>query len=335
MDSGLLKHACPEGIYLSLTPGNFALWSGVLFVQKGLAFVVYSIACQLSFLLGPYAPAVLRFQVAFPTRYPDVAPLVLFTSDIFHPLVTPLTTYTYTTGSAATDTVSATDEDRLPPGGFSLRHGFPTWFAKGDKLNSSAAFFPGPNDPSKEASSLFSETHDSEKDERRATPNPKSFHITPPNDDDPSSDELSPSIFEVLGYLKHVFEDSMLLDNLPLEAAGNPGAWHAWQAHRRRSRPSKPNVMEGRSSSNTLNTVNNAEMPSRSSGWNWDGVWAERVKKGKNASLSESMLFGKMDGDDLVWYFQPESDKTHAVQVNFLDVDEETIDVIKKDHLKI
>src|SRR3954468_18567199 len=79
---------------------------------------------------GPYAPAVLRFQISFPATYPTLPPLVTFSTDVFHPLLTPLTTYTYTTGSSDTDTVSATDEERLPPGGFSLRHGFPQWFGR-------------------------------------------------------------------------------------------------------------------------------------------------------------------------------------------------------------
>src|SRR5699024_3148272 len=67
-------------------------------------------------------------------------PLVTFTTDIFHPLLVPLTTYTFTTGSDdATDTVSATDEERLPPGGFSLRHGFPHWFGRAKKSAANSA----------------------------------------------------------------------------------------------------------------------------------------------------------------------------------------------------
>ena len=33
--SASLKHVCPEGIYLSLTPACPTEWSGVLFVRKG------------------------------------------------------------------------------------------------------------------------------------------------------------------------------------------------------------------------------------------------------------------------------------------------------------
>src|SRR5436190_18841862 len=91
------------------------------------------------FLSGPYASAILRFQVRFPPSYPDLPPLVTFNTDIFHPLLVPLTTYTFTTGSSDTDTVSATDEERLPPGGFSLRHGFPHWFGRARRSATNSA----------------------------------------------------------------------------------------------------------------------------------------------------------------------------------------------------
>lgn len=30
-----LKQACPEGVFVSLTPGDPMLWSGVMFVRHG------------------------------------------------------------------------------------------------------------------------------------------------------------------------------------------------------------------------------------------------------------------------------------------------------------
>jgi hypothetical protein len=30
-----LKNACPEGIYMSLSPGDPTLWAGVMFVRRG------------------------------------------------------------------------------------------------------------------------------------------------------------------------------------------------------------------------------------------------------------------------------------------------------------
>ena len=78
--------------------------------------------------IGLYTPAILRFEVVFPAGYPERPPSIAFLTEIFHPLVKPLTTYTYTTHDTGADTVSASDDERLPPGGFSMRHGFPSWF---------------------------------------------------------------------------------------------------------------------------------------------------------------------------------------------------------------
>src|ERR1700760_4210163 len=73
--------------------------------------------------------------MSFPQGYPSQPPLITFSSDIFHPLLTPLTTYTYTTSTTSTETFSASDQERLPPGGFSLRHGFPHWFAPSREMS--------------------------------------------------------------------------------------------------------------------------------------------------------------------------------------------------------
>ncbi len=125
LTSAGLKQACPHGVFVSLTPGDPTLWSGAIFVRK-----------------GPYATAVLRFQISFPDTYPNLPPLVTFSTDMFHPLITPLTTYTYTTDIQDNGTVSATDEERLPPGGFSLRHGFPAWFGRASRSRQTSAQHP-------------------------------------------------------------------------------------------------------------------------------------------------------------------------------------------------
>ena len=128
---------------------------------------------------------------------------------------------------------------------------------------------------------------------------PLSFHMPPPKEDGFSAEDVSPSIAEVLYYLKRVFEDESLLDDLPLEAAANPGAWHAWRAHRKKTGPKKSHLenVEGQK----LDTKLNSPARTKPSGdWNWDGVWAERVKRGVSASLSDQILYGSVDGDDIV-----------------------------------
>ena len=93
---------------------------------------------------------------------------------------------------------------------------------------------------------------------------------------------------EVLEYIKCAFDDESSLDALPLEAAGNTGAWKAWRAYRR--------------STETDSKLSESE-PSlhRQAEWSWDGVWEERVQKGIDASIAEPTLYGSTSGaDDLV-----------------------------------
>lgn len=99
----------------------------------------------------------------------------------------------------------------------------------------------------------------------------------------------STHILEVLQYMKRAFDDEAALDTLPLGAAGNSGAWKAWRAYRR-SKGLEVDDASARESS----TIKQDE-------WSWDGVWEERVRKGIDASIAESTLYGGTGGgDDLV-----------------------------------
>lgn len=112
------------------------------------------------------------------------------------------------------------------------------------------------------------------------------------------------SIIEILEYLKSSFDDETTLDALPIEASGNPGAWNAWQAHRKyilndvqtkigSSKSATPSKQDADS-----NAVSDRKQPEE---WSWDGVWEERVQKGIDASISDSVLYGNAGGgDDLV-----------------------------------
>ncbi|RMZ73827.1 ubiquitin-conjugating enzyme [Pyrenophora seminiperda CCB06] len=233
-------------------------------------------------LTGPYAPAVLRFQISFPPTYPALPPLVTFSTDVFHPLLTPLTTYTYTTGSADTDTVSATDEERLPPGGFSLRHGFPHWFGR------SRRSAPTSRDVSGSAVGSPASTN-------RA---PEELNV---NSGAPSAPREI-SIVRILEYIRSTFSEESILDSLPLEAAANPGAYHAWRAHRapivQAQQPTSPSPEPSTSEkSEGSSTLGRNRRPGE---WNWEGVWEDRVRKAVKASLSESVLYGTGAGEDIV-----------------------------------
>lgn len=142
--------------------------------------------------------------------------------------------------------------------------------------------------------------------------------------------------YEVLRYIRSTFDDEEVLDSVPLEAAGNPGAWHAWRTHRIKTgklivkdtpKEEKSNWHDGPSEDGDsprstpegyTRLAGGTSAPStarRPGEWNWDGVWEIRVKKGVDASITESVLFGKDAGDDLI---------------RFLHLDPEQIDSIKE-----
>ncbi|KAF4950981.1 hypothetical protein FGADI_7853 [Fusarium gaditjirri] len=285
-----LKQARPEGIFVSLTPGNATLWSGVLFVRK-----------------GPYCPAILRFQISFPDSYPQLPPLVVFSTDMFHPLITPLTTYMYTTDIQESGTVSASDQERLPPGGFSLRHGFPDWFGRGRRSMVEAKQAPVTSPAS---------TSNSTKSANPSSGTPSYMR----------TGKKGVSAYEVLHYIRSAFDTEDVLDSVPLAAAGNPGAWHAWRTHRKatgklvENAPVEEEHKEQEQSEHRPESVKSGSStatPRRPGEWNWDGVWEDRVKKNVSASLSEPVLYGETkNSDDLIKFLAMEDTDIDSVKEN-------------------
>jgi len=111
----------------------------------------------------------------------------------------------------------------------------------------------------------------------------------------PCADQFTtPKMFvpvaDLLDYIRSTFDDEEVLDSLPSEAAGNPGAWHAWKAHRR----------GGAGPGDLKRGSPHARLPGD---WHWDGIWARRVEDEIAASHSDPMLFGNSargSGDDMV-----------------------------------
>jgi hypothetical protein len=200
---------------------------------------------------------------------------VTFSTDVFHPLLTPLTTYTYTTGSLDTDTVSATDDERLPPGGFSLRHGFPQWFGRARRS---------------EASSRDASAGTIGSLAGSATPVPAAL-----SNGLPAANDVS--IVKILDYIRSTFSEESVLDSLSLEAAANPGAYHAWRTYRAPALQVQDSPVPNSGSSASPQLEGNAALgPNRRPGeWNWEGVWQDRVRKAIKASLSEPVLFAAED----------------------------------------
>ena len=291
--SASLKHAAIPGVYMSLNPNDPTLWTGVIFVRSGIFFPEKDrkmIASRLMNLSsGPYASAILRFQIRFPPSYPDLPPLVNFSTDVFHPLIVPLTTYTFSTGSGNNNPISAADEGRLPPGGFSLRHGFPEWFGRGSRKSTAG----GASIDTVRRSSGIGEDPQGINASNVAASSSSSSH-----DDDVLWEPSNPSpvapVAKILSYISSTFDDATVLDSVPLEAAGNPGAWHAWRAHRSRNMNSS---LLGRSSSQRSPQ---ARLPGD---WHWGGIWAKRARDEIEASQSEATLFGnstRVPGDEMV-----------------------------------
>lgn len=238
---------------------------------------------------GPYTPAVLRFNISFPWLYPDLPPLVTFVTDIFHPLLVPLTTYNFSpSGNDTHETVSSCGRERLPPGGFSLRDGFPHWYG-------------GQGRAGREVGDSDDMPHKTDGPSGAGSGNLSVDPVIVPSTQEvasilPLARETTAkpiTVMDVLIYIKSTFEDPTLLDKLPLEAAANPGAWHAWRSHRRipktPSRDRSPAKKERKDSP----TDSSQTLPGD---WNWEGVWENRVKSGIETSLSDPVLFGPKSG---------------------------------------
>lgn len=106
-------------------------------------------------------------------------------------------------------------------------------------------------------------------------------------------------IVGLLSYIRSTFDDESVLDSVPLEAAGNPGAWHAWRSHRKGADPGAPPAGTLSPDAKTKRENPQARPPGE---WNWEGVWAKRTQNGVKTSYLESVLFGTSGrgSDDLV-----------------------------------
>ena len=262
---------------------------------------------------------------------------------MFHPLITPLTTYMYTTDIQDSGTVSATDDERLPPGGFSLRDGFPGWFGRGARRSAERSRGGIVN--------LRTPPRESAEATRGGSPGSGGGSLSPtPGTRTVGSSggtagtgvggsEENISTYDVLRYIRSTFDEAEVLDKVPLEAAGNPGAWHAWRTHRIKSGaiPPTPTVPEhskekgashdGLSEDEESNGSTpegyqrlpggaSARMASKRPGeWNWEGVWEVRVKKGVDASLAEAVLFGN-SADGLIRFLNLEAEQVETVKEN-------------------
>jgi hypothetical protein len=264
-----------------------------IFHESLLCRVVCTINSSNSWDVGQYAPGVLRLQISFPEHYPEAPPLITFSTDIFHPLVVPLTTYTFSSGGVdAIGTVSASDDQRLPSGAFSLRDGFPNWFRQSRRAG------------------------DSQNGSRRVSANEvgqKDVAVVTSEERQNSQPTFTCSIVKALAYLRSSFEEPEILDNLPLEAAANPGAWHAWRSYR-----GLPKVASRAVSPAQGEAGKGLMMQKLPGDWNWEGVFEKRVKSGIEASISDAVLFGSSrpgaQGHDTIRFRKLDDEQLNAIK---------------------
>jgi hypothetical protein len=187
---------------------------------------------------------------------------VTFLQDVFHPLVTPLTTYTYSVRDRGGDTASAADGDKLPPGGLMLRAGFPEWF---EDIESTAR--ETSNDDTTVPSGL-----------------PRTVQLL-------HYMRLILSTPEIL--------DNVPLSMAANPGAWH--AWRSYRSKALGVRARSP-FTAPLGASETSDTASDGSQSSRSGSqqpggarrpgeWNWTGVWEERVRKVVLASRADGALF--------------------------------------------
>ena len=251
---------------------------------------------------GIYAPAILRFRINFPNAYPEVPPVVIFETDIFHPLLVPLTTYSYVSNAieSSGNGSNVRNELLLPPGGFSL-HGMRS---KGE-----GQFHDG-TVSHKETSNVYTtSTLDNCKganlaNSRNASPS----NVSLISDASPTPQRSQRYVVAmVLYYIKVAFSSYDFLDSILVGDAVNPGAFFAWRSHRLSTARDDYNRCQEKakkcasSQLSTISQMSKGDSPNIWSGqWNWDGVWSDRVHKAVQTSIADSTLFGSASSDEIV-----------------------------------
>ncbi|KAK6852764.1 ubiquitin-conjugating enzyme [Apiospora arundinis] len=318
-----LKQSCPEGVFVSLTPGDPALWSGVVFVRDGKFKIART--CWPLCARGPALPDLL------PGRLSAAAPA----GHLLHRHVPP--------PDHALDHLHVQHRRAGQRHRQRHRRGAPP--ARGLQ---SAPRVPGLVRPAKQeprrqqtgqqrpAASADAATPATVKVGRYARLETVGRRRLPGFADTHKTDI---STFEVLRYIRSTFDDEEVLDAIPLEAAGNSGAWHAWRSHRQDSGKAftaaaatteaaagaDENAEEGAAPPPVPpkdDTPTGAGAPGgvRKPGeWNWEGVWEARVKKAVDASVSEAVLYGGTGaGDDVIRFLSMEEGDVEAVKDNLL-----------------
>lgn len=237
-----------------------------------------------------------------PDQYPDTAPLITFDTEVFHPLVAGNASQT-STGKPARPTAEDSEYSAsLPTGGFSLQHGFPSWFTQ-----------QTPNQP---------DTPDRKKLGKRLTARAGFIATTK---------QRRPHIAEALQYLKRAFSDETLLDALNYLEVVNADALKAWLGYRSLRTINKREILgagSGTGNNWTNGTGTNGASSSHSDSMEnekWAGIWESEVRSIVSASTLRQLLSHQSSkSDDIVsnytLFYTPISDQ---IQIRFADLDDD------------
>ena len=297
--SNKVKSACPESIYVSLVPGNPALWNGIFFVHTGPGTPLQISHSLLIVSAGPFASAILRFHVGIPSSL-DRPPAITFQTDVFHPLVTPVTAHSYTPGTLDTQLGKSRVDHQLAPGEMSLRPGFPLWYP-GEEQSA------GSGRGGRKTGTVLENTMSTALEESCKHPvSADSQAVLLQNGALQNQGAEKFDMVKVLEYVQSAFQDEGFLDSLPIDMAVDTGAWKAWQAHRGINKPTpEPPNISGNASSPLIHQRTGSVVRARTKApktpgeWSWEGVWVDRVARNVDASISKPVLYGGHE-DDMV-----------------------------------
>lgn len=192
----------------------------------------------------------------------------------------------YTTSAPPEGTVSATDSERLPPGGFSLRDGFPEWFDRRGASQTKTQM--DTYDVLRYVRRTFDDADVLDKVPLAAAGNPGAWHA----------------------WRCHRAKEGIVFPNEDKEKDASREAESDVESVSSQGSPEGHHKLAGGTS---------APMTSRRPGdWNWDGVWEVRVKKGTEGSLTEGTLFGREAGDDLIRFLNLDADQYEAIRENLV-----------------
>lgn len=169
-------------------------------------------------------------------------------------------------------------------------------------------------------------------------------------EDDPlDADDIY--VVDILRYMRAVFEDATLLDNLPFDEAANQSAWYAWRASKHSihaknaasasaatavtksadykppttsttpaeagdtNTPSTPAKATRTTAISLAGPTTPKPTPKKPSEWKWEGVWDMRARKGIEASITEASLFGAGGlRDDEIHFVSVETDEVERMR---------------------